>query len=422
MKAAEMTQLTFSSSIDFSQAAQVGLGRPLVTQNCPSDGLYGLLSKLPAIEEYPHVPTLCGFGNAGDDGPYGFLKGQEVEIPFERYRAQTSYFSGRTSGKDLEHETAYQMELTGHYLFRRVQEETCRNLRKQFINSQSCSTIHLQNADVYERRKEISDSITMMLRELRSKADRSGLRSIKWVICVRPTLWLCVSKALADFSIFRPDRVQDWDCEFCGSARNADLVSCLGGCGGAREPASGQYICLYCGRVYFDDKQICWDTISASGCGAIESLMQVDVDDSLWRVVDGDFELLEWMRREQKIIVDGMVYDVVLDSGIYESSGDKGLHQSSVYFVPISMVGDIPLTCVEFINYRDSLVSLTSSDSTEFWTDHGMLLWAPQQDKWDFMMDVLTTQRVVTKTPQLGGILESISYRDDYIYTGGHYA
>jgi hypothetical protein len=125
------------------------------------------------------------------------------------------------------------------------------------------------------------------------------------------------------------------------------------------------------------------------------------------------------MRQGMYIDINGRRYNVVLDTGIFEHNSTNnanlvpGEFASSLYMVPLNIVGDFPVTYREYVDYRKAApdIALLNNMQTFFWTDSGMFSWALEQVKWCYKLALKTEQRVILRAPQLAGRIDSIKYR-----------
>jgi hypothetical protein len=124
------------------------------------------------------------------------------------------------------------------------------------------------------------------------------------------------------------------------------------------------------------------------------------------------------MRQGLYLDVNGKRYRVILDDGIFEKTNittaglDPGQYASSIYFVPLSIAGGMPVTYRQYLDYRKAQpnVSLLGGKEDFFWTDNGVFTWAIEQVKWCYKISLLTEQRVVLRTPQLAGRIDNVMY------------
>jgi len=124
------------------------------------------------------------------------------------------------------------------------------------------------------------------------------------------------------------------------------------------------------------------------------------------------------MRTGMYIPINGRNYRVVVDDGIYEANNinnahlDPGQFASSIYFVPITIQGNFPVTYMEYIDYRGAGVdrSLLMGKEDWWWTDNGFYSWSITQEKWCYQLHLKSEPRVILRTPQLSGKLQNCAY------------
>lgn len=122
------------------------------------------------------------------------------------------------------------------------------------------------------------------------------------------------------------------------------------------------------------------------------------------------------MRNGMYIDINGRRIPVVTDTGIFEHNNannadlDPGEYASSIYMVPLS-AGGLRTTYMEHLDYRAAQPDISLLRGTEmFWSDDAMYFWAVEYEKWCYKLSVKTEQRVVLRTPQLAGRIDSIKY------------
>lgn len=123
------------------------------------------------------------------------------------------------------------------------------------------------------------------------------------------------------------------------------------------------------------------------------------------------------MRQGMFLDVNGKRYRVYTDTGVYEhnSTNDANLipgeYASSIYVVPMTISGGMPVTYREYLDFRaaDREVAMLRGMNT-FWTDDGVYSWAIDTNKWCYKLSLRTEQRVVLRTPQLAGKLQKVKY------------
>lgn len=198
----------------------------------------------------------------------------------------------------------------------------------------------------------IVDYVTMLEWYLNDVADRTGLSPVNWVIAMRPELWYELTAI--------------WPCAY-----NTNRCS--------------------------------------SGVGANASV-----------TIDGRENVAQRdaMRAGRYIDINGRRYQVVLDQGIFEHTNvnnanvPRGWYASSIYFVPLTISGNFPVTYREYLDYRGAQadVNLLHGANRFFWTDNGVFSWAYEEVKWCYKLSLKTQQRVILRTPHLAGRIDHILY------------
>jgi hypothetical protein len=125
------------------------------------------------------------------------------------------------------------------------------------------------------------------------------------------------------------------------------------------------------------------------------------------------------MREGMFLWVNGVKYPVIEDDSIFESNSTNnanlaaGQFASSVYFVPLTILRNFPVTFRQYLNYRDPIAEANVAllrNRQDFWTDNGIFTWAYQGQLWCFYLGLKTEQRVMLLTPQLAGKLQNVMY------------
>lgn len=200
---------------------------------------------------------------------------------------------------------------------------------------------------------DIVEYVSMMEYYLRFNAERMGLMPTTWIIVMRPGLWHELTKC--------------WPCRYNTS-----------GC-----------------------------TIKDSA--NIDAVPQIDAADMT--------RLRDEMRRNMVLDINGHSYQVVVDDGIFEHNNvnnanlKAGEYASSLYFVPIKITGNFPVTYWEYVDYRQAQSDMSLLNGMEtFWSDNGRFFWALEQIKWCYTLTAKVEPRVILRTPQLAGKIQYIKY------------
>lgn len=124
------------------------------------------------------------------------------------------------------------------------------------------------------------------------------------------------------------------------------------------------------------------------------------------------------MRNRKVLTVNGTEYEVITDTGIFEATAattanlNPGQFASSIYFVPLTIQGNFPVTYREHVDYRAGFRSDVPllRGKEQFWTDDGIYSWAYEEIKWCFKLSAKTEQRVILRAPWLAGKLQNVRY------------
>jgi hypothetical protein len=200
--------------------------------------------------------------------------------------------------------------------------------------------------------RDIVEYLAMLEFYLRHNAIRMGLMPVQWAIVMRPELWFVLSDV--------------WPCAY-NTNRCATVIN------------------------------------DANGRVSVDGFRVVTERDA--------------MRNGNYIEVNGNRYPVITDDGIFEHNSTNnanvaaGCFCSSIYMVPLTITGGFPVTYLEHVDYSAWApdVSLTNN-RVDFWSDGGRYSWAIENEKWCYKLSVKTEQRVVLRTPQLAGRIDSVGY------------
>ena len=124
------------------------------------------------------------------------------------------------------------------------------------------------------------------------------------------------------------------------------------------------------------------------------------------------------MRNGMYIYINGVKYDVILDTGIFEHNSTNnanlipGEYASTIYAVPMTITGNFPVTYTQFMDYKQSQpdMALLKNMPAVWWSDNGLFFWAYDGDKWCYKLALLTEQRILLRTPHLAGRIDYVKY------------
>lgn len=186
---------------------------------------------------------------------------------------------------------------------------------------------------------------------LRYNAEKMGLDPVEWVIAMRPELWYVLSDV--------------WPAQYNTNPLNVVIGNSS--------------------RVFVDGR---------------ENVNERDL-----------------MRTQGFIVVNGNRYRVVTDTGINELNNVNdanlaaGEYASSIYMVPLTILGNFPVTYFEHVDYRRGAADIALlGRAPDFWTDGGMYSWAIEAQKWCYKLSAKTERRIVLRTPHLAGRIDAVKY------------
>jgi len=386
------------------------LEREVLTAHVRPYGISSVLPALPSVMEDPRFATITGFtgttgsepDNACEDAPYGFMKGCNLTARFGMLRRDTNTIemdkvmlklnrgdftdlvlkgrllgltnlvpSGLTEADVLDVITKAEMVIVGVNTERSLSRQIWQGVRTvgtEFagldvqiatgqVDADSGVTCPALDSDVKDYNlADLGTGIVEMLSSMEmylfNNAETMGLNPVNWVVSMRPDLW-------AELTAI-------WPCAY-----NTNKCSAVVGANST---------------VFIDGRENTRDR--------------------------------DAMRQGMYIDINGRRYPVILDTGIYEHNNannanlDPGEYASTIYMVPLTVVGNFPVTYREYIDYRAAApdVALLNGMQNFFWTDNGMFSWALEQTKWCYKLSLKTEQRIILRAPHLAGRIDNVKY------------
>jgi hypothetical protein len=122
------------------------------------------------------------------------------------------------------------------------------------------------------------------------------------------------------------------------------------------------------------------------------------------------------MRNGSFLLIDGIRVPVVIDEAIVETALAGSSFRSSVYFVPMTVLGGTPVTFMENINYDGpngalEFANATAPAGTYFTSDGGRFLWLKKPPtNFCVQMIVKTEPRVLLLTPHIAARLTNVKW------------
>ena len=208
------------------------------------------------------------------------------------------------------------------------------------------------NLNVGANSNLVVQDITWIMRELRNRADNTGLQPVKWVIAMRPMLFYIITEV--------------WPCEYLS------------------------YRC------------------ATHDTGLLDAVPGFDTTEGI--------RMRDEMRQGRYLLIDGEKVEVVLDDAIAETNIGAGVYSSQVYFVPLTVLGATPVTFFEYMNYNSpngfAQAAQTFAPAGFYETsDNGRFAWHKKPPtNWCVQMLVKTEPRLLLLTPFLAARLTNIRY------------
>lgn len=393
-----------------------GLEREIVTAHVRPFGMANMLPLLPSVYQDPRFGSITGFtasigsqpDHACDDAPYAYMKGCNLSARFGRIRYDTNTIDmndvmlklhrgdhtdltlqGRVLGltdvgpggmnqdQILNLVTMAEMVTVGVQFERELVHQLWQGVvtaQSEFPGLDVQIATGQEDADtgtlcpaldsdvksfaydlVGGSGRDIVEYLSMLEYYLTNNAETMGLTPVKWIIAMRPQLWFELSAV--------------WPCQY--------------------------------------NTNKCYSRDTA---GMNDAIPQIDAAD-MTRERDA-------MRNGNYIDINGHRYTVVTDNGIFEHNNinngnvPRGQYASSIYMIPLTILGNMPVTYREYVDYRQAAadVNLLGGKEQFFWSDNGVYTWALEQIKWCYKLSAKTEQRVVLRTPQLAGRIDYVRY------------
>ena len=391
-----------------------GLEREVITAYVRPVGIGGFLPHLPSVSEDPTFASLTGYTatvgtrptNACEDAPYGYIKGCNLHARFGLERIDTGTIemdkvmlrvrrsdftdlvlmgevlgmtgftpSGLNQQQILNIVTMSEMVGAGVQMERLLSQDLWQStvatagfpgLDAQIATGQvdadtntACPALDSDVKsfawnDVCGTTLDIVEYLSMIAYYLMNNADTMGLSPVKWAIVMRPQLWYELTAC--------------WPCKYNTNRCTSQYIS------------QGDQVVALDGRENVSDR--------------------------------------DRMRREMTLDINGVTYPVILDSGIYEYNSTNnanllpGQFASAIYFVPLTIRGNFPVTYIEYVDYRQAAPdrALLQGKEDWWWTDNGMYSWAIEQQKWCYKLSLKIEPRIVLRAPHLAGKLTYVRY------------
>lgn len=199
-------------------------------------------------------------------------------------------------------------------------------------------------------------TITSIARRLKLNARNMGLNPVKWVIAMRETLFY--------------ELTEGWPCN---------------------------YMTYRCSNVFSAGQP---QTTSSAELMAMRTEMRGNLDE----------------RTGQFLWIDGEKWEVVFDDFIPETALANGAFNSSIYFVPLTVVGGRRVSYMEYVNYDMTGGFMDGArafapDGAYFTTDGGRFAWHKKPPA-NFCVQALVKSepRLILRTPMLAARITNVAY------------
>jgi hypothetical protein len=141
-----------------------------------------------------------------------------------------------------------------------------------------------------------------------------------------------------------------------------------------------------------------------------------DANQTLYNDAKALIDLRDKMRRGDFLLIDGEEIPVLLDESITETEVVAGIFSSTIYFVPLTVMGGTPVTYFEHVNYNapggamDAAAIMAPQGSYQV-SDGGRFLWHRKPPS-NFCVQMVskTEPRLLLLTPHIAGRLTNIRY------------
>lgn len=208
------------------------------------------------------------------------------------------------------------------------------------------------NLDVTANCDEMVLQLTWMVRIIKDIAVRTGLMPATWALVMRPMLF---------------DLIADcWPCN---------------------------YLTYRCSNH---------DTGNIDPVGGYDTTDAINMRDS--------------MKQGSYLLIDGFQVPVIQDDAVAETNVGAGVYSSSIYYVPLTVLGGTPVTYLEYFDYsapngfQQAAQTFAPADFYDI-SDNGRFAWHRKPPKnWCVQMLAKTEPRLLLLTPYIAGRLTNIRY------------
>lgn len=116
----------------------------------------------------------------------------------------------------------------------------------------------------------------------------------------------------------------------------------------------------------------------------------------------------------QFLLIDGQKIPVILDDAVAETQVAGSAFQTTIYFIPLTVLGGTPVTYMEYFDYNAGAVEMGNAfagDGAYFASDNGRFLWH-RKPPTNFCVQIMakTEPRLLFLTPYLAARLTDVKY------------
>lgn len=383
-----------------------GIDRDVITAMVRPSGVGRILPLIPSIYENPTFATILGIvENSADrpeqpcaDAPSGYMKGAELTAAFGLVRKDTST-----------------IDIYKTMLLKNRGDMTDLVLRGRLLGENNLTPAGINDSGVLEIMTK-SEMVNAAVR-----AERTLSRDIWQGTGINPQfrgLDTLIATGLVDWRTGTLAPALDSDIKDFGSdavdGSGRDIVEYL----------SAMEFYLRSNAVNMGLDPVSWVVVmrpelwfelsAVWPCRYLTSRCTMQNDNGMVVINDNvNVTARDNMRNGMYIDINGNRYPVITDTGINESTvAGSGEYTSSVYFVPMTINGNMPVTYREYLDYRAASSNLQLLRGTEsFWTDDGVYGWSITDEKgWCYQLHLRSEQRIILRTPQLAGKIQNVKY------------
>jgi hypothetical protein len=136
---------------------------------------------------------------------------------------------------------------------------------------------------------------------------------------------------------------------------------------------------------------------------------------------DNNIRMRDAMREGKYVEVNGRRLPVITDTGITEANNitdgnvPAGSFASSIFILPLTVVGNFPVLYWEYKDYRGLTPEINvmgqGASKVNFWSDEGRFLWGYEDTgAWCWHVKAKTEPRIVLRTPHLAARIQNVMY------------